>query len=66
GGSIPLNERRALRALEKEVGEPMEVDAIGAAKLIREKVDNDMANGIAQELRVRGYEPRHFTLLAYG
>lgn len=66
GGSIPLNERRALRALEKEVGEVMGVDAIGAAKLIRDKVDNDMANGIAQELRVRGYEPRHFTLLAYG
>ncbi len=44
----------------------MNVEAVGAAKLIRDKVDNDMANGIAQELRVRGYEPRHFTLLAYG
>ncbi|MEX0838438.1 MAG: hydantoinase/oxoprolinase family protein, partial [Parvibaculum sp.] len=65
-GSIPLNERRATRALEKEVGEPMGVDAVGAAKLIRQKIDNDMANGIAQELRVRGYEPRHFTILAYG
>ncbi len=65
-GSIPLNERRATRALEKEVGEPMGTDAIGAAKLIRQKIDNDMANGIAQELRVRGYEPRHFTILAYG
>lgn len=65
-GAIPLNERRAERAIEKEVGVLLGVDLIQAAKLIREKVDNDMANGIAQELRVRGYEPRHFTILAYG
>lgn len=65
-GSIPLNQRRAEQAIKKAVGDPMGLDLIGAAKAIREKVDNDMANGIAQELRARGYEPRHFTILAYG
>ncbi|MGV2481895.1 UNVERIFIED_CONTAM: hydantoinase/oxoprolinase family protein, partial [Salmonella enterica subsp. enterica serovar Weltevreden] len=29
-------------------------------------VDASMANGIATELRTRGYEPRDFTILAYG
>ncbi|MBI1238562.1 MAG: hydantoinase/oxoprolinase family protein [Alphaproteobacteria bacterium] len=66
GGSIALNPKRAERAILREVAEPMGLSAIEAAKAIREKVDNDMANGIAQELRVRGFEPRHFTMLAYG
>lgn len=66
GGAIKLNARRAETAIRRAVGEPLGVDVVEAAKAIREKVDNDMANGIAQELRARGYEPRHFTLLAYG
>lgn len=65
-GTIPLDERRAERAIEKELATPLGIDMISAAKLVRQKIDNDMANGIAQELRVRGYEPRHFTILAYG
>lgn len=65
-GHIQLNERRAQSAIQKNVADPLGIDLITAAKTIREKVDNDMANGIAQELRARGYEPRNFTLLAYG
>lgn len=66
GGAIKLNARRAETAIRRAVAEPLGVDEVEAAKAIREKVDNDMANGIAQELRARGYEPRHFTILAYG
>jgi N-methylhydantoinase A len=44
----------------------MALGVIEAALAIRARVGHDMANGIAQELRVRGSEPRHFTLLAYG
>ena len=66
GGSISLNMRRAERAIDRQIGEPMGVATVEAAKAIREKVDNDMANGIAQELRVRGFEPRQFAILAYG
>jgi N-methylhydantoinase A len=36
------------------------------ARLIKKQVDANMANGIATELRTRGYEPRDFTILAYG
>ncbi len=66
GGHIQLSEKRAQRAIAKDVAEPMGMELVDAALAIREKVDNDMANGIAQELRARGYEPRHFTILAYG
>jgi N-methylhydantoinase A len=39
---------------------------IEAALLIREKVDDNMANGLFTELRARGYDPKDFTMLAYG
>ena len=39
---------------------------IEAALLVKEKVDSNMANGVNTELRVRGYDPKDFTMLAYG
>ncbi len=66
GGHIKLNPRRAKRAVEDHLGEALDLDAIEAAKLIKRTVDANMANGIATELRTRGYEPAAFTVLAYG
>ena len=66
GGTITLSEKRALSVLNRQVARPLDIDEVAAAKLIKQKVDHDMANGIAQELRARGYEPKSFTLLAYG
>lgn len=66
GGRIVLNERRAASVMRRTLCATLDVDAVGAAKLVKQRVDNDMANGIAQELRARGYEPKHFTMLAYG
>ena len=42
------------------------MDVIEVAKVIKRAVDEQMANGIATELRVRGYLPEDFTMLAYG
>lgn len=64
-GHIKLNPKRALRALD-DLCEELSLDAIEVAKLVRQTVDANMANGIANELRTRGYEPREFTILAYG
>jgi N-methylhydantoinase A len=66
GGQIALSEKRATSIFKRNIGNPLDIDAVAAAKLVKQKVDNDMANGIAQELRARGYEPANFTLLAYG
>ncbi len=65
-GRIKLNSRRARRAREEHLGEDLDLDAVGCAKLIKQTVDSNMANGIATELRTRGYEPENFTILAYG
>lgn len=66
GGSIPLNPRRAIAAIEDAICEELNCSVTEAALLIREKVDNNMANGLFTELRARGYDPKDFTMLAYG
>jgi N-methylhydantoinase A len=42
------------------------MDVIDVCLRIRQTADANMANGIATELRARGYEPEEFTILAYG
>lgn len=65
GGRIKLNPRRAKMAME-DLAEQLDLDVIGACKIMKSTVDMNMANGIARELRTRGYEPENFTILAYG
>ncbi len=66
GGSIPLNPRRAKSAIEDALCDDLDCEVIEAALLIRAKVDDNMANGLFTELRARGYDPKEFTMLAYG
>lgn len=66
GGSIPLNPRRAKAAIEDALCDELDCSVVEAALLIREKVDDNMANGLFTELRARGYDPKDFTMLAYG
>ncbi len=66
GGSIPLNPRRAAAAIEDTLCDDLDCTVIEAAMLIRQKVDDNMANGLFTELRARGYDPEKFTMLAYG
>jgi len=65
-GRIALNPRRARQAMEDYLCDELDMELIEAAKLIKRTVDANMANGIATELRTRGYEPKEFTILAYG
>lgn len=65
-GSIKLSARRAERAIEDEIAEPLGIGVTAAALAIKAKVDANMAIGIGRELRAKGYEPADFTMLAYG
>ncbi|HXG29145.1 MAG TPA: hydantoinase/oxoprolinase family protein [Nevskiales bacterium] len=65
-GRIRLNPARSRFAIEETLGDDLDMDVIGIAKIIKETVDHNMANGIATELRSRGYAPEDFTILAYG
>ena len=66
GGAIPLNRKRSEMAFNDTLCDELDTSPVEAALLVKQKVDNNMANGIFQELRTRGYEPRDFTMLAYG
>jgi N-methylhydantoinase A len=66
GGRIPLNPKRARQAVEDKLCDELDMSLIDTCKLIKKQVDTSMANGIATELRTRGYEPKDFTILAYG
>lgn len=65
-GRILLNARRARQAINEHLCEPLVMQPLEVAKLMKRQVDANMANGIALELRTRGYEPKNFTILAYG
>ena len=66
GGQIKLNPQRAEFAIDEEFGDHLDLEPVEVARLIKAEVDEQMANGMAKELRIRGYLPAEFTMLAYG
>lgn len=65
-GYIKLNPKRSRFAMEEELCDHLDLDVLDVAKAIKDGVDEQMAIGIGKELRVRGYLPEDFTMLAYG
>jgi len=65
-GYIPLNPRRSVFAIEETLCDELDMEVLDIAKEIKRGVDEQMAIGIGKELRVRGYLPEDFTMLAYG
>lgn len=66
GGNVKLNRKRAEFAVRENICEEMDISVVEAAQFIKQKVDTNMGHAIFQELGVRGYEPKNFTMLAYG
>src|ERR1700722_4397934 len=66
GGRIPLNVARAEFAIEEGFADHLDLEPVEVAKLVKAEADEQMANGMAKELRTRGYLPEEFTMLAYG
>jgi N-methylhydantoinase A len=66
GGNVKLNQRRSVFTLEENICDEMEISITDAAKQIKQTVDANMAHAIFQELGVKGYDPKDFSLLAYG
>ncbi len=65
-GYIKLNPKRSVFAIEETLCDPLDMDILDVARVIKDSVDEQMAIGIGKELRVRGYLPEDFTMLAYG
>lgn len=65
-GNISLNKKRSEIAIEEAICDEMNISVVDAARQIKQKVDSNMAHAIFKELGVKGYDPKNFTLLAYG
>lgn len=65
-GHINLNKKRSEFAVRESICEELDLTTVEAALQIKKKVDTNMAHAIFKELGVKGYDPKNFTLLAYG
>ncbi len=65
-GTIPLDVSFAELAIEEHVAEPLGISVLEAAKLIKRKVDANMAGAIFKEVATRGFDPKNLKLLSYG
>jgi N-methylhydantoinase A/oxoprolinase/acetone carboxylase beta subunit len=66
GGRMQLDAGRAERAIRDKVAEPLGMDTVEAAALIRRIVDEKMASAIRKEVVLRGYRPSEFEIFAFG
>lgn len=66
GGRMPLSKSKAEKAIREKVAQPLGIETIEAAALIRRVVDENMAGAIKREVHMRGYHPEDFVLFAFG
>lgn len=66
GGQMPLNKKKAERAIKEKVADPLGLSVVEAAGVIRTLVDEQMASAIKREVHMRGYYPEDFVLFAFG
>lgn len=66
GGQMPLDRRKAEKAIERHIAAPLGLGVAEAALLIREIIDDNMASAIRREIHMRGYDPEEFVLFSFG
>jgi N-methylhydantoinase A len=66
GGGLPVHLDRARGAIEARIARPLGLDAIRAAAAIADVVNASMAAALRIVSVERGYDPREFTLVAFG
>lgn len=66
GGGMRLSRELAEESIRRHVADPLGIGVIEAAHRIRRIVNANMADAIARETLLRGYDPEEFVLLAFG
>lgn len=66
GGKLPLDLRRAQRAIERRIAGPLGIPVHEAALRIRRVVDETMASELFKSITTKGYDPREFTVFSFG
>jgi N-methylhydantoinase A len=66
GGRRELALKPAREAMEREIGKPLDVDAVHAAAAVYRMVTANMSNAVRTVTVERGHDPRTFSMVAYG
>lgn len=66
GGDMILDRDLAEQAIDSEIAAPLGIPVIEAARRIKRIVDANMADAIARETFLRGYDPKDFILFSFG
>lgn len=66
GGRMPLNKAKAERVIREKIADPLGIDVVDAAALIKQVMDENSAGAIKREVHMRGYHPEDFVLFAFG
>jgi N-methylhydantoinase A/oxoprolinase/acetone carboxylase beta subunit len=66
GGRMLLNKEAAEAAIRERIAEPLGLETIEAAALIRRLIDEKMSSAIRKEVTLRGYRPSEFVVFAIG
>lgn len=66
GGELEIDFEAAEKAILEKLGKPLGVDAVTAAAAVIEVVNHEMAEALKIVSVQRGYDPRGFTLAAFG
>lgn len=66
GGRMRLDKERALAAIEEKIARPLGMTALEAARGIYRITNSHMSDLIRRATVERGYDPRDFTLFAFG
>jgi N-methylhydantoinase A len=65
-GEIVLDEQKARAAIERHIAQPLGLELYAAADGILKIINNNMAGALRVVSIERGYDPRNFTLIAFG
>lgn len=66
GGKMPLDREGAERAIKEKLADPLGISTVEAASGIYQIVNAHMADAIRFHAFQRGYDPRDFTIFAFG
>ncbi len=66
GGKMKLHKERAVRAIEEKIAKPLGMGVVEAARGIYRITNSHMSDLIRRATVERGYDPRGFTLFAFG
>ncbi len=66
GGKYALNKEKAVEQTEKNLGQPLGMDAQNAAAGMYRVINMNMAQGVREVSVERGYDPREFLMICAG